>query len=478
MSTPTEVWRKWEGRVVNEKFPLRQWLGGSDHSAVFLTARDGTGSQRAVIKLIPVEALHREKQDKENVEEDAQLSGWADAAKLSHPHLIRLFECGRCQVDGTRLLYVVTEYAEENLAEILPLRPLSRDEAFEMLRPTAEALASLHQAGFAHGGIKPSNIMAVDNQLKISTDGLRRTGEHSYWRTPSTYDAPEVVTGGVSTAADLWSLGVTLVAVLTQQEPKSKNGEAVPVAVPETVPQPFREIARRCLQVDPKQRGTATDVLRQIQPQPGQTPPHLNQVRQEQPPQNQTFQNQTFQNQAPLSAHATQALPSQGRRKLRIIVPIVMALLFVAWMGVRLMIHQPPVPAAETHPASQPATDVPATQSPAPFSEKGNAAQKGTVRGSVLQQVLPDVSPGAQGTIEGRLKVSVQVAVDASGNVSDAKLVSPGPSKYFASRAMAAARRWKFDPARMDGQPAPSVWVLRFQFRRTSTEVVPAEIKP
>ena len=71
-----------------------------------------------------------------------------------------------------RLLYIVMEYAEENLAEILPLRPLAAAEASEMLRPTAGTLAYLHQSGLAHGRIRPSNIMAVDNQLKISADGL------------------------------------------------------------------------------------------------------------------------------------------------------------------------------------------------------------------------------------------------------------------------------------------------------------------
>src|SRR5271167_4616141 len=99
MSTPTELWKSWEGRVVDEKFPLRQCLGGSDHSAVFLTERTGAGLQKAVIKLIRAESLAQQ-----NLDEDAQLSRWAAAAKLSHPHLIRLFECGRCAIDGTRLL--------------------------------------------------------------------------------------------------------------------------------------------------------------------------------------------------------------------------------------------------------------------------------------------------------------------------------------------------------------------------------------
>jgi len=67
MSTATELWKNWEGRTVDERFPLRQWLGGSDHSDVFLTQRTGAASQKAVIKLIRAEGL----------DEDAQLSRWA-----------------------------------------------------------------------------------------------------------------------------------------------------------------------------------------------------------------------------------------------------------------------------------------------------------------------------------------------------------------------------------------------------------------
>src|SRR5271166_3214038 len=285
MSTPSELWRNWEGRVVDGKLPLRQWLGGSDHSAVFLTERAGRKSQKAAIKLISAG----------NPDADAQLTGWAEALKLSHPHLIRLFEYGRGQIEDTRLLYVVMEYAEENLAEILPLRPLAADEASEMLRPSAEALAYLHKSGFVHGRIKPSNITAVDNQLKLSADGLRKAGEHGETRLRSPYDAPEVVTTGPSPAADIWSLGATLVAVLTQNEPKVKSATREPITIPETIPQPFREIARQCLQIDPRQRGTASGILSRLQPQ-------------------------AIQSQAPIAAKVVVRIPSQKRSGIWIVL--------------------------------------------------------------------------------------------------------------------------------------------------------------
>lgn len=441
MSTQSELWKNWEGRVADGKFPLRQWLGGSDHSAVFLTERTGAEPQKAAIKLIPADSR-----------EAAQLSRWADAAKLSHPHLIRLFEFGCCQIGETRLLYVVMEYAEENLAEILPLRPLSAAEASQMLRPAAEALDYLHRSGFVHGRIKPSNIMAVGDQLKISADRLCKSGERGDARTPSVYDAPELVMAGPSPAADIWSLGATLLAVLTQNEPNLKNLAREPVVVPETVSQAIREIARRCLQIDPQQRCTASDILNRLQPQASRPP-------------------------VPVSAGAVETRTSESRSKRWIAVSIAAAaLVLVVWVGSKFISHQPSVPAAEVSPTKS--QDIPAEQSPAPFAGKAQPAPTGTARGSVLHQVMPDVSQNAQNTIQGRLKVVVDVSVDASGNVSDAKFVSRGPSTYFANRALAAARAWKFNPPQVNGRAAPSEWVLRFQFRKTSIEVFPVERHP
>ncbi len=449
MSTPSELWKNWEGRVVDEKFPLRQWLGGSDHSAVFLTERTGAAPQKAVIKLIRAESGS---DSNSNSNDDTQLSRWASAAKLSHAHLIRLFECGRSAIDGTPLLYVVMEFAEENLAEILPLRALSPAEVSEMLRPTAESLAYLHDSGFAHGSIKPSNIMAVDNQLKISADSLRKIGEHDN-REPTPYDAPEVATAGVSPAADMWSLGVTLVAVMTQKEMRidSQGGWA---RIPYKIPQPFYGIAQLCLRFDPRERCTAGDILSQLQ-------------------------KQTLQGHAPVAKGIEEHL-TQRRPKTWIVIPIVVAgLLLVAWVGSKFVAHQPSVPAAESHSTSSPPrAETPAAQPPAPFSENKKPAQKGIVRGSILRQVQPNISRSAQNTITGHVKVSVHVSVDASGNVTQAKFVSAGPSKFFAERALEAARQWKFTPPQVDGQPAASEWILRFQFGRANIQVFPSETKP
>ena len=197
----TEAWKQWEGQVVNGEFHLRHYLGGGEHGAVFLTERGVPELQKAAIKLIPAPPEYPEH----------QLSRWRLAAKLSHPHLIRLFQMGHCNLGKKELLYVVMEYAEEDLSQILPHRPLTLAEARDMLESALDALAYVHGKGFVHGHMKPANIMAINDQLKLSSDGLCRMGESSGGLgKPGVYDPPETASGGISPAWDVWSLGMKI----------------------------------------------------------------------------------------------------------------------------------------------------------------------------------------------------------------------------------------------------------------------------
>ncbi len=202
------TWQQWEGRVVNGRFPLRLYLGGSEHSAVYLTEINGS---KAAVKLIPSDAAHAQ----------VQVSRWELASKLSHPHLLRILHTGRWRVDDELdMHFVVMEHADENLAQVLPSRRLTRAEASEMLVPALDALNYLHGHGLVHGNIKPTNIMAVGDELKLSSDGIRPMGEsEESTANGNAYDAPENASGAISPGSDIWSLGVTLVEALTNRLP-------------------------------------------------------------------------------------------------------------------------------------------------------------------------------------------------------------------------------------------------------------------
>ena len=121
-----------------------------------------------------------------------------------------------------------------------------------MLDPILDALSYLHGRGFAHGHLKPSNILVVDDQLKLSTDSLHIAGEFDeHFTTAEVYDAPEARRfQAISPAADVWSLGVTLVEALSQRPPDSDRSTNRGLVVPESIPQPFAGIAQECLRRD------------------------------------------------------------------------------------------------------------------------------------------------------------------------------------------------------------------------------------
>jgi TonB family protein len=474
----SEAWKQWEGQVVNGEFPLRQYLGGDENSAVFLTEYGEQGLP-AAIKVVPAHP--------ENAE--FQLSQWELAAKLSHPHLIRLLQLGRCQLGDTALLYAVMEDAEEDLSQILPQRELTAAEAREMLEPVLDALAYLHGQGFVHGHIKPANIMAVEDQLKISSDGLCRVDE---WTggvgKPGVYDAPEIAGREISPAADVWSLGMTVVEALTQRLPVWEGSEQGEPVVPETLPAPFLEIARHCLRRDPQRRWTLTEIAAGLRP----TSPA---------PQDVT----AISPQAALAAQGrTAAGPQAAFAKWRYVVPgVAVGLVLVAVLFGPRLLNRQRTPSSEAKP-----TEFKLEPAPKPVAPEGGQSRQRSddkeqgspqtapgetpvqsgagppapagivLPGKVVHQVLPNVPRSARATVQGKVKVGVRVRVDPSGNVTEAKPVSPGPSRYFAELALKAARHWKFDPAKVDDRNVPSEWILRFQFGRTGTTVLPVRAAP
>lgn len=124
-----------------------------------------------------------------------------------------------------------------------------------------------------------------------------------------------------------------------------------------------------------------------------------------------------------------------------------------------------------------------ATQNPpAPVTGADTSAtpsgSRVSARGSVVQRTMPDVASYASATIHGTVTVTVNAAVNASGEVTNATLKSAGPSRYFADRALIAARGWKFKPALKNGLPVESAWTIHFRFRRDGTEAAAAEDTP
>src|SRR5437763_13168735 len=244
IETMSEAWAKWEGRLIGA-FPLRRYLGSSDHSGVFLTEIEGREPSQVALKVVPALATLVE----------SQLSNWNDAANLSHPHLVRLLGTGRFQLDGPTHLYVVMELADQNLAQLLTQRALTEDEAREMLRSTLSALTFLHDRNLVHRQLKPANMLAVGDQLKLASDTICHFGDAGAGRgVASVYDPPEARDGIHSPAGDIWALGVSLFEALTRSRPPGLDEGREGVVLPHAFSPTLREIVARCLQLRPEDR--------------------------------------------------------------------------------------------------------------------------------------------------------------------------------------------------------------------------------
>jgi TonB family protein len=238
VSPMSDVWTQWEGQMVNGTFPLRRCLGISDHSGVFLTEHAARDIPNAALKLVPLIPTLAE----------SQLSHWSAAAAVTHPNLIRLFEMGRCQLGSQHYLYVVMDYAEQNLAHLLQHRPLSEAEVREMLPLTLDALTFLHTQGLVQGQLKPSNVLVVGNQLKLASDTIRPADEATASiGTLSLYNPPEARDGSCSTSGDIWALGVTLCQALTTRLPSRSGDRSDDLVLPPDLPVSFVSVIRRCL---------------------------------------------------------------------------------------------------------------------------------------------------------------------------------------------------------------------------------------
>jgi serine/threonine protein kinase len=253
----SEMWNKWIGQVVDHKYQLQQYLGTTDHSVVFLAEFHDPEVRQAAIKFVSAGFSGSEQ----------QIATWKEAAQLSHPHLLRIYGGGACKIEDMDLLYVAMEYAEENLGQVLPHRALVAEETKEMLSSIVDALVYLHDRDLVHGHVKPSNVLASGDLLKLSSDGISIAGEvREMRRERSAYDAPELPAAPYTPAADVWSLGVTLLEALTQQPAVLPFNENADPVIPTTVRDPYLEIAQHTLRRNPRLRWSAGQLAEQLNP--------------------------------------------------------------------------------------------------------------------------------------------------------------------------------------------------------------------
>src|SRR5438128_6108567 len=204
-------------------------------------------------------------------------------ASLNHPNIAQIY--GLEESGNTRC--IVMELVEgETLQERLKRGPIPIEEALPIAKQIAEALEAAHESGLVHRDLKPPNIkLAPDGRVKVLDFGLAKvfapnTAEMNLSNSPTlmsgsmpgvilgtaAYMSPEQAKGkSVDRRADIWAFGSVLYEMLTGRmlfsgETASETVAAVIMkepdwnALPANTPARVRDLLRRCLIKEPRNR--------------------------------------------------------------------------------------------------------------------------------------------------------------------------------------------------------------------------------
>ena len=149
------------------------------------------------------------------------------AARLTHPHILPIFDSGRA---GELLYYVMPYIRGESLRGRLEReRQLPVADALRIAAEIADALACAHAAGIVHRDIKPENILLSGEHAVVADFGIARAlseaGGEPLTQTGLVVGTPAYMSpeqGGGETCdarSDIYSLGAVLYEMLAGEPP-------------------------------------------------------------------------------------------------------------------------------------------------------------------------------------------------------------------------------------------------------------------
>jgi eukaryotic-like serine/threonine-protein kinase len=221
-------------RAGNEELPFSHigpWkllnvLGRGGMSVVYRVKRDdGQFEQTAALKLLPtgpaIESLIKRFQTERGI-----------LARLEHPNLARLLDGG---VSTLGIPWLVMEYVDgQPIDQYCTSHRLNIDDRLKLFRQVLAVVQYAHQNLIVHRDLKPSNILVTEQgQVKLLDFGIAKVLDEELGSVEATeltrvggrpmtlaWSSPEQITGAaITTASDIYSLGLLLYKLLTDRLP-------------------------------------------------------------------------------------------------------------------------------------------------------------------------------------------------------------------------------------------------------------------
>ncbi|HEV3029826.1 MAG TPA: serine/threonine-protein kinase, partial [Planctomycetota bacterium] len=215
------------------------------------------------------------------------------AASLSHPNIVPIYDFGEHEGQQFYTMELIEGHTLDRSEVDFRSEPR---EAARLMALVARAVHHAHQRRIIHRDLKPGNILVddagaphvTDFGLAVQTETGERLTDSNIFLGTLPYMAPEQLSARdqtLTTAVDIWSLGVILYELLTGRQPFRgrnqvdsldrirKQNPTPPRVLNRTLPRDLEAICLRCLEKEPESRygsalGVARDLERWLQGQP------------------------------------------------------------------------------------------------------------------------------------------------------------------------------------------------------------------
>ncbi|PIA31154.1 hypothetical protein AQUCO_05200034v1 [Aquilegia coerulea] len=195
-------------------------------------------------------------------------------SRFEHENIVRYLGTDK---DEEKLYIFLELVTKGSLAQLYQRYHLQDSQVSAYTRQILHGLAYLHERDVVHRDIKCANILVDANgSVKLADFGLAKATKFNDVKSckgTAFWMAPEVVNNksrGYGLAADIWSLGCTVLEMLTRQLPYShlecmqalfRIGKGEPPRVPDSLSRTASDFIFQCLQVKADERPTAAQLL-------------------------------------------------------------------------------------------------------------------------------------------------------------------------------------------------------------------------